>query len=127
MIRGTAVAVALCAAASAALADQEERFAERIEVSRVLLDVRIVGGNGSPLLGLEPDRGSRSLLTTLADELPPWAGSLRLTGVRAFDGGSRDDGAHQQSPGRDRLDRRFLGQRCAGNRPQTPHGNTPFR
>lgn len=55
MIRGTALAVALCAAASTALADQEERFAERIEVSRVLLDVRIVGGNGNPLLGLEPD------------------------------------------------------------------------
>jgi glycogen debranching enzyme len=38
------------------------------------------------LLGLEPDRASRSLLTTLADDLPPWAGSLRLTSVRAFDG-----------------------------------------
>jgi glycogen debranching enzyme len=38
------------------------------------------------LLGLEPDRASRSLLTTLTDELPPWAGSLRLTRVQAFDG-----------------------------------------
>jgi glycogen debranching enzyme len=38
------------------------------------------------LLGLEPDRASRSLITSAVDGLPPWAGSLRLTGVRAFEG-----------------------------------------
>ena len=38
------------------------------------------------LLGLKPDRASGSLATSVAGGLPPWAGSLRLTGVRAFDG-----------------------------------------
>jgi hypothetical protein len=38
------------------------------------------------LLGLRPDQGRRRLETTAPDEeLPAWAGSLRLTGVRAFD------------------------------------------
>jgi glycogen debranching enzyme len=54
------------------------------------------------LLGLEPDRASRSLLTTLTDELPPWAGPLRLTGVRAFDGSwdvsVGDDGSIRVEP-----------------------------
>jgi glycogen debranching enzyme len=54
------------------------------------------------LLGLEPDRASRSLLTTLTDELPPWACSLRLTGVRAFDGSwdvsVGDDGSIRVEP-----------------------------
>src|SRR5204862_6436017 len=37
------------------------------------------------LLGLQPDQ-RRHLLTTVAPpELPSWAGSLRLSGVRAFD------------------------------------------
>jgi glycogen debranching enzyme len=36
------------------------------------------------LLGVEPDRAERSLRTTVVDELPDWAGSLLLSGVRAF-------------------------------------------
>jgi glycogen debranching enzyme len=36
------------------------------------------------LLGLEPDRVSQTLETTVEDELPEWAGSLRLSGLRAF-------------------------------------------
>jgi len=37
------------------------------------------------LLGLQPDR-RRHVLESLAPlELPHWAGSVRLTGVRAFD------------------------------------------
>jgi glycogen debranching enzyme len=36
------------------------------------------------LLGLEPDRVSKTLETTVEDELPDWAGSLRLSGLRAF-------------------------------------------
>jgi glycogen debranching enzyme len=37
------------------------------------------------LLGLEPDRRRHVLGTTAPEDLPSWAGSLRLTGVRAFD------------------------------------------
>ena len=37
------------------------------------------------LLGLEPDRRRHVLGTTAPEEIPSWAGSLRLTGVRAFD------------------------------------------
>jgi glycogen debranching enzyme len=38
------------------------------------------------LLGLRPDHRGRSLESTAGDEqLPAWAGSLRLAGVRAFD------------------------------------------
>src|SRR5436190_21522908 len=38
------------------------------------------------LLGLRPDHRSRRLETAVADgELPAWAGTIRLTGVRAFD------------------------------------------
>ena len=36
------------------------------------------------LLGLEPDRVSQTLETTVEDEIPEWAGSLRLSGLRAF-------------------------------------------
>ena len=36
------------------------------------------------LLGLAPDRRRQVLSTVAPDELPSWAGSLRLTGVRAF-------------------------------------------
>ena len=36
------------------------------------------------LLGLEPDRASASLVTTVDDEVPDWAGSLALTRVPAF-------------------------------------------
>jgi hypothetical protein len=37
------------------------------------------------LLGLQPDRRRHVLETVAPLELPSWAGSLRLTGVRAFD------------------------------------------
>jgi glycogen debranching enzyme len=37
------------------------------------------------LLGLHPDRRRQSLETLAPPELPSWAGSLRLTGVRVFD------------------------------------------
>jgi glycogen debranching enzyme len=37
------------------------------------------------LLGLEPDRQQSTLETHAPPELPAWAGSLRLSGVRAFD------------------------------------------
>ena len=37
------------------------------------------------LLGLQPDRRRQTLETVAPPELPSWAGSLRLSGVRAFD------------------------------------------
>jgi glycogen debranching enzyme len=37
------------------------------------------------LLGLQPDRRQHQLRAVLPLELPSWAGSLRLTGIRAFD------------------------------------------
>jgi glycogen debranching enzyme len=37
------------------------------------------------LLGLDPDRRQNTLETVAPSELPAWAGSLRLSGVRAFD------------------------------------------
>ncbi len=37
------------------------------------------------LLGLAPDRRRHLLGTTAPEDIPSWAGSLRLTGVRAFD------------------------------------------
>ena len=39
------------------------------------------------LLGLQPDRRRHILGTIAPDDIPSWAGSLRLTGVRAFDQG----------------------------------------
>jgi glycogen debranching enzyme len=39
------------------------------------------------LLGLQPDRRRHVLGTTAPEGIPSWAGSLRLTGVRAFDKG----------------------------------------
>jgi glycogen debranching enzyme len=36
------------------------------------------------LLGLEPDRRRHALVSRAPEELPSWAGSLRLSGVRAF-------------------------------------------
>jgi glycogen debranching enzyme len=36
------------------------------------------------LLGLQPDRRRHSLETVAPSELPSWAGTIRLTGVRAF-------------------------------------------
>ena len=37
------------------------------------------------LLGLEPERRRHALVTRAPNELPSWAGQLRLSGVRAFD------------------------------------------
>jgi glycogen debranching enzyme len=37
------------------------------------------------LLGLEPDRRLHVLGTTAPEDIPSWAGALRLSGVRAFD------------------------------------------
>jgi glycogen debranching enzyme len=37
------------------------------------------------LLGLEPTRRQGVLETRAPEDLPAWAGSLRLSGVRAFD------------------------------------------
>jgi len=37
------------------------------------------------LLGLQPDRRTHRLVSVAPLELPHWAGSIRLTGVRAFD------------------------------------------
>jgi glycogen debranching enzyme len=37
------------------------------------------------LLGLEPNRRQGTLETRAPDDLPAWAGSLRLSGVRAFE------------------------------------------
>ena len=37
------------------------------------------------LLGIQPDRPSQTLTTVAPPGLPSWAGSLRLSGVRAFD------------------------------------------
>jgi glycogen debranching enzyme len=36
------------------------------------------------LLGLEPDRRRHSLVTVAPPELPSWAGTIRLSGIRAF-------------------------------------------
>ncbi len=37
------------------------------------------------LLGLQPDRRQFQLRSVMPGELPTWAGSIRLTGIRAFD------------------------------------------
>jgi glycogen debranching enzyme len=37
------------------------------------------------LLGLQPDRRRHALVTVAPPELPSWAGSIRLSGIRAFD------------------------------------------
>jgi glycogen debranching enzyme len=37
------------------------------------------------LLGLQPDRRRHALVTVAPRELPSWAGSIRLSGIRAFD------------------------------------------
>jgi glycogen debranching enzyme len=53
------------------------------------------------LLGLQPDRRRQVLETVAPVELPSWAGEVRLTGVRAFDGAwdvRLDDGRVRVSP-----------------------------
>jgi glycogen debranching enzyme len=37
------------------------------------------------LLGIRPDRSRHALETVAPEELPSWAGTLRLSGIRAFD------------------------------------------
>jgi glycogen debranching enzyme len=37
------------------------------------------------LLGLQPDRRRHALETVAPLDIPSWAGTIRLTGVRAFD------------------------------------------
>jgi hypothetical protein len=37
------------------------------------------------LLGLAPDHGKQTLVSVAPQELPSWAGALRLSGVRVFD------------------------------------------
>src|SRR5207244_11407776 len=37
------------------------------------------------LLGLQPDRRRHALQTVAPLELPSWAGTIRLSGIRAFD------------------------------------------
>jgi hypothetical protein len=37
------------------------------------------------LLGLQPDRRRHAVETVAPMELPSWAGTIRLSGVRAFD------------------------------------------
>jgi glycogen debranching enzyme len=54
------------------------------------------------LLGLVPDRVQNTLETNAPSELPAWAGSLRLSGVRAFDRHWEvriDDGEVRVNPG----------------------------
>jgi glycogen debranching enzyme len=54
------------------------------------------------LLGLVPDRVQNTLETVAPNELPAWAGSLRLSGVRAFDHQWEvrlDDGEVRVTPG----------------------------
>jgi len=54
------------------------------------------------LLGLVPDRAQNTLETNAPSELPAWAGSLRLSGVRAFDRHWEvriDDGEVRVNPG----------------------------
>jgi glycogen debranching enzyme len=54
------------------------------------------------LLGLRPDRAHSALQTLAPPDLPAWAGSLRLSGVRAFDRPWEirvEDGSVRVSPG----------------------------
>ncbi|HEV2902526.1 MAG TPA: hypothetical protein VGW30_04620, partial [Gaiellaceae bacterium] len=54
------------------------------------------------LLGLNPDRRQNTLETVAPPELPAWAGSLRLSSVRAFDRlweARIDDGEASVRPG----------------------------
>jgi hypothetical protein len=37
------------------------------------------------LLGLRPDPGTKALISVAPQELPPWLGTLTLSGVRAFE------------------------------------------
>ena len=50
------VAAALTFAVSAAVtAQQQPPLVERVDVSRVMIDVRVIGDEGEPVAGLEPD------------------------------------------------------------------------
>ena len=46
---------ALVLSAAAGLAAQQQPLVERVDVSRVLIDVRVIGDEGEPVAGLEPD------------------------------------------------------------------------
>lgn len=52
---GAAVLLAAALAASPAVARQIPRYTERVDVTRVLVDVRVLDPEGRPLPGLEPD------------------------------------------------------------------------
>ena len=49
-----AIMVVLCVVAGLEAQQQQQRV-ERVDVSRVLIDVRVIDGTGRPILGLEPD------------------------------------------------------------------------
>ena len=49
------VTVALAIFSSAGLAAQQPPLVERVDVSRVMIDVRVIGDEGEPVAGLEPD------------------------------------------------------------------------
>ncbi len=52
--RGAAPAIVVALCVVAGLAAQQQQRVERVDVSRVLIDVRVVDDTGRPILGLEP-------------------------------------------------------------------------
>ena len=56
LARPVVLALVACASAAVLAAGQQQpRFTERVDVSRVLVDARVVDDHGAPIRGLTPD------------------------------------------------------------------------
>ena len=55
LFRRTAVLAALWLLAGGEVAAQPQPLVERVDVARVIIDVRVVDDDGQPIRGLEPD------------------------------------------------------------------------
>ena len=95
---GVAAAVVLCAWAG--LAAQQQPLVERVDVSRVLIDVRVIGDEGEPVAGLEPDDFEVRIGGEPVDvESALWLGADEPDGADELDGADEPDRAPLPSTG----------------------------
>ena len=88
------VAAALTLAVSAGLtAQQQPPLVERVDVSRVMIDVRVIGDEGEPVAGLEPDDFEVRIGGEPVDvESVLWLGAGGADGDDEADGVGKTDG-----------------------------------
>ena len=95
------VAAALTLAVSAGLAAQQQPpLVERVDVSRVMIDVRVIGDEGEPVAGLEPDDFEVRIGGEPVDvESALWLGAGETDGADEADSADETDRAPLASTG----------------------------